>query len=100
MADLFEGYPSGVAWDEMMGDGESRSVRGPYQHVHRTMGALDADELRLRADALARSYLDQGITFDIGGEERPFPLDSVPRVVDGAEWDHLAPGVAQRVRAL
>ncbi|WP_156250320.1 circularly permuted type 2 ATP-grasp protein [Pseudactinotalea terrae] len=99
MADLFEGYPSGAAWDEMLG-GESRAVRTPYEHVHRTMGALDADELRLRADALARSYLDQGITFDIGGEERPFPLDSVPRVLDGAEWEHLAPGIAQRVRAL
>lgn len=102
MADLFEGYPSGVAWDEMMGGGQegARTVRAPYQHVHRTMGALDADELRLRADALARSYLNQGVTFDIGGEERPFPLDSVPRVLDGAEWDHLAPGIAQRVRAL
>ena len=101
MADLFEGYPSGVAWDEMMGASDSsRSVRAPYQHVHQTMGTLDADELRLRADALARGYLNQGVTFDIGGEERPFPLDSVPRVLDGAEWDHLAPGIAQRVRAL
>lgn len=102
MADLFEGYPRGAAWDEMMGpepDGAD-GIRAPYQHVHRTMGALDADELRLRADALARSYLNQGVTFDIGGEERPFPLDAVPRVLDGAEWDHLAPGIAQRVRAL
>src|SRR5690606_660760 len=102
MADLFEGYPRGAAWDEMMGpepDGAD-GIRAPYQHVHRTMGALDADELRLRADALARSYLNQGVTFDIGGEERPFPLDAVPRVLDSAEWDHLAPGIAQRVRAL
>ncbi|CAM3711543.1 circularly permuted type 2 ATP-grasp protein [Occultella aeris] len=97
MADLFEGYPAGVAWDEMI---ESGAVRAPYRHVHRTVGTLNADELRLRADALARSYLAQGVTFDVGGEERPFPLDSVPRVIDAAEWDLLAPGVAQRVRAL
>ncbi|MBK5250563.1 MAG: circularly permuted type 2 ATP-grasp protein, partial [Actinomycetales bacterium] len=98
MADLFDGYPQGVAWDEMIES--DHSVRAPYHHVHRIMGTLNADELRLRADALARSYLAQGVTFDVGGEERPFPLDSVPRVIDGAEWELLAPGIAQRVRAL
>ena len=40
------------------------------------------------------------MTFDFAGEERPFPLDVVPRVVAGDEWEHVAPGVAQRVRAL
>ncbi|WP_159620598.1 circularly permuted type 2 ATP-grasp protein [Ruania rhizosphaerae] len=98
MADLFDGYPEGVAWDEMIEPGHT--VRAPYQHVHRTMGRLNADELRVRADALARSYLAQGVTFDVGGEERPFPLDSVPRVIDADEWGVLAPGIAQRVRAL
>ncbi|UFU04946.1 circularly permuted type 2 ATP-grasp protein [Ruania halotolerans] len=98
MADLFEGYPEGVAWDEMVEPGHQ--VRGPYQHVHRTMGSLNAGELRVRADALARSYLAQGVTFDVGGEERPFPLDSVPRVIAAEEWDELAPGIAQRVRGL
>ncbi|UFU01755.1 circularly permuted type 2 ATP-grasp protein [Ruania suaedae] len=98
MADLFDGYPEGVAWDEMIEPGHA--VRAPYQHVHRTMGHLNADELRVRADALARSYLAQGVTFDVGGEERPFPLDSVPRVIDAQEWDVLAPGISQRVRAL
>lgn len=98
MADLFDGYPEGAAWDEMFEP--APQVRGPYRHVHDTMGALDAEELRRRADTLARSYLNQGVTFDVGGEERPFPLDAVPRVIDTDEWDHLAPGIAQRVRAL
>lgn len=98
MADLFDGYPDGTAWDEMFEDG--LQVRKPYRHVHDTVGALDAEELRRRADTLARSYLNQGVTFDVGGVERPFPLDAVPRVIDAAEWDHLAPGIAQRVRAL
>lgn len=98
MADLFEGYPEGAAWDEMIEPGHQ--IRGPYQHVHATMRALNADELRLRADALARSYLAQGVTFDVGGVERPFPLDSVPRVIDANEWDLLAPGIKQRVKVL
>ena len=106
MADLFEGYPAGTAWDEMTGRSAStaldddRGTRAAYAHVRETMSRLSPAEIRTRADALARSYLAQGVTFDIGGEERPFPLDPVPRVLDGAEWDTLAPGVAQRVKAL
>ena len=57
-------------------------------------------DLESRADALARSYLDQGVTFDVAGEERPFPLDVVPRVVAAHEWVCIEAGVAQRVRAL
>ena len=98
MADLFDDYPAGVAWDEMLDP-----VTGPraaYKHVHAALAQLSAGELRARADALARTYLTQGVTFDFAGEERPFPLDVVPRVLAGDEWEHVAPGVAQRVRAL
>jgi uncharacterized circularly permuted ATP-grasp superfamily protein len=34
------------------------------------------------------------------GEERPFPLDVVPRIFTAAEWTQVSDGVAQRVRAL
>src|SRR6476620_8931886 len=37
---------------------------------------------------------------DVGGEERPFPLDIVPRVIDDANWQKIDRGVRQRVRAL
>ncbi|MEE6295093.1 circularly permuted type 2 ATP-grasp protein [Georgenia wangjunii] len=98
MTGLFDTYPAGAAWDEMFGDGGA--VRDAYTGVHTTMNHLPAGELQARADALARTYLAQGITFDVGGEERPFPLDTVPRVIAADEWDVLAPGIAQRVRAL
>ncbi len=98
MADLFEGYPAARAWDEMLGrDG---TVRTAYRQVHTDLSRMTAGELRSRAEALATSYLTQGVTFDVAGEERPFPIDVVPRVVSAAEWDHVAPGVVQRVRAL
>lgn len=99
MADLFDDYPTGAAWDEMI-DPETGGSRAPYRHLHAALAQLSAGELRGRADTLARSYLAQGVTFDFAGEERPFPLDVVPRVVAGEEWEHVAPGVAQRVRAL
>ena len=78
MADLFEGYPAGRAWDEMLGAG---SVRPAYRRVHATLAGLSGGELRARAESLARSYLKQGVTFDFAGEERPFPIDVVPRVL-------------------
>src|SRR5207237_7439970 len=43
---------------------------------------------------------DRGVTFAMGGEERPFPLDLVPRVIMASEWDAVTRGVAQRVRTL
>src|SRR5689334_8278987 len=98
MADLFDDYPAGPAWDEMIGPGGD--PRPAYQRVHEAYAQLSAGELRGRADTLARSYMAQGVTFDFAGEERPFPLDVVPRVIAGSEWEQMAPGVAQRVRAL
>ncbi|GAA3807448.1 circularly permuted type 2 ATP-grasp protein [Cellulomonas soli] len=98
MADLFDDYPEGRAWDEMVD--QETGPRAAYRHVHGALAQLSAGELRARADTLARSYLAEGVTFDFAGEERPFPLDVVPRVLGGDEWEHVAPGVAQRVRAL
>jgi uncharacterized circularly permuted ATP-grasp superfamily protein len=98
MADLFDDYRLGAAWDEMLA-GLDRP-RPPYHAVHDTLRRLTGEELGLRADALARSYLDQGVTFDVHGEERPFPFDVVPRVIAAHEWTEVETGVAQRVRAL
>ncbi|WP_182111500.1 MULTISPECIES: circularly permuted type 2 ATP-grasp protein [unclassified Actinotalea] len=98
MADLFEGYPAGAAWDEVFDrDG---SVRAAYERVHEALVAMPAGELRSRAELMARAYLTQGVTFALAGEERPFPVDVAPRVLTAAEWETVAPGVAQRVRAL
>jgi len=105
MADLFEGYVStpsrrgsAVAFDEMFAP--DSEVRLPYRQIHAALAQLSTDELRGRTEALADSYLAQGVTFDFAGEERPFPLDAVPRVIDRQEWVDVEAGVAQRVRAL
>ena len=50
--------------------------------------------------ARARTAMDEaGVTFGSLGDER-FLLDPVPRVLSAAEWEPLAAGLAQRVRAL
>lgn len=91
-------YAPVQAWDEAM-DVEG-NVREPYQKVYSEIAGMSDADLHSRAEALASTYLAQGVTFDHAGEERPFPLDIVPRVIGSDEWDIISPGVAQRVRCL
>lgn len=98
MRQLFEDYQCRPATFDEMFDGQQ--VREEYAAVQRQIARLTPTELRNRADHLSSSYIDQGVTFDIGGEERPFPLDIVPRLIDGQTWARVEAGVAQRVRAL
>jgi uncharacterized circularly permuted ATP-grasp superfamily protein len=56
--------------------------------------------MRSRFDQLGRTFTDRGVTFALGGEERPFPLDLIPRIIAAVEWEDLAAGVRQRVHAL
>ena len=61
---------------------------------------MGQNELQTRVEALQSSYLDQGVTFDIGGEERAFPLDVLPRVIEMDQWTKVEAGVQQRVNTL
>jgi uncharacterized circularly permuted ATP-grasp superfamily protein len=98
MADIFDSYQLAGAWDEMF---EAPGLpRGPYQALVAALQPLDPTELRYRADQLARIFTDRGVTFDYAGEERPFPVDLIPRIIDAVEWDLIARGVRQRVLAL
>ncbi|MFF2050220.1 circularly permuted type 2 ATP-grasp protein [Leifsonia sp. NPDC058194] len=112
MGDLFGGYGAqatrrrrgrATPFDEMFGDArraQTSETRPAYRELFAALAAMTQDELRGRTDALASSYLAQGVTFDFAGEERPFPLDAVPRVIEQPEWAHIEAGVGQRVRAL
>src|SRR3984885_14122467 len=74
--------------------------RPPYRALLAALQPLDASELRYRADQMASAFTDRGVTFDYAGEERPFPLDLIPRIIDAVEWDLIALGGRQRVLAL
>ncbi len=98
MADVLSNYRAGAAFDEMM-DNEG-NVRPSYKAIHATLDRSSPAELKQIAESLASNYVQAGVTFDIGGVERPFPLDLVPRVIASPEWETIEAGVAQRVRAL
>ncbi len=99
---IFGGYDTSdsysAAFDEMF-DSQG-AVRGPYKGIYAELAPADASDLAARAEALARAFIDQGITFSLSGQERPFPLDLVPRVISAAEWSKLERGIIQRVTAL
>jgi uncharacterized circularly permuted ATP-grasp superfamily protein len=98
MGDVLANYRAGVAYDEMIDpDG---GVRPSYRAVHSSLTGSTAAELRHIAESLANNYTQAGVTFDVGGVERPFPLDLVPRVIAADEWATIETGVTQRVQAL
>lgn len=107
MGDLLDGYVNGMRglagparppWDEMFTAGGI--PRPPSAALYDCLQSLSAADFAARCSARDRAFLDQGITFSLSGEERPFPLDLVPRVISAAEWSAVEQGVAQRVRAL
>ncbi|MFD1715206.1 circularly permuted type 2 ATP-grasp protein [Amnibacterium flavum] len=114
MGDLFDDYsrraappkyePKRPPWDEMFSTAGAQvstsDTRESYREIYSALSKMTQEELRGRTDALASSYLAQGVTFDFAGEERPFPLDAVPRVIDQGEWTRVEAGIKQRVRAL
>ena len=98
MADVFDQYAMADAWDEMFErPGQPRTA---YRSLFGALQPLSVAELRSRADQLARVFTNRGVTFAYGGEERPFPLDLIPRIMGAVEWDLVGRAVRQRVRAL
>ena len=89
-------------WDEMMApDG---TVRGPWTRLVGKLEDLGKEELEGRIREARRIARDNGATFhaqkDAAGEDRPWPLDLVPAVIDGTEWTVIESALRQRARLL
>ncbi len=88
-------------FDEMT---EGAGTRAPYAGIARYLASAGEPLLqskRREAEVLFRRI---GITFAVYGEggdpERLIPFDIIPRILGRGEWDRLAKGLEQRVRAL
>ena len=70
------------------------------------LSRLTDRELSERAAAAELAIRTMGITFTVydrgepGGIDREWPFDIVPRLIRKREWDAIAQGLTQRVRAL
>ena len=100
---LFAGYETHPAfYDEMFA-----ATGVPRAHCQELCEALDAmprDAIAAMQAHAERSFLHQGITFAVYGEEgaqeRIIPIDFLPRLLDAADWDLVERGLTQRLEAL
>ena len=78
--------------------------RSHYQALFRTLLDLPAEQLKKSQQAADLSFLHQGITFTVYGNEqgteRVFPNDLLPRIIPGQEWQRIEQGLTQRITAL
>jgi uncharacterized circularly permuted ATP-grasp superfamily protein len=65
---------------------------------------LPQEEIQRRKQEADLSFLNQGITFTVYGQEegteRIFPYDLLPRIITGEEWARVERGLTQRITAL
>ena len=65
---------------------------------------MPPEEIAAIQERAERSFLHEGITFAVYGEEgaqeRIIPIDVLPRIIDAATWDFIERGLHQRIKAL
>lgn len=88
-------------FDEMLGsDG---TLRGSYAKYKEWFDSENIEDLKLKSDEAKEFFQRTGITFNLHGDddnERLIPFDVVPRIISKKEWDYLAKGIEQRVKAM
>jgi uncharacterized circularly permuted ATP-grasp superfamily protein len=93
--------PRPSAFDEMH---DGAMVRAPYAEIERWLQATGAEALAMKRAEAELLFRRIGITFAVYGEggdpERLIPFDIIPRILARAEWNRLAQGLTQRVKAL
>lgn len=92
---------------ESRGEEASAPVAGPVgappdRRVSAGLAARDRGWLQGREAARDTAVTERGLVFRVTGAENPspFPVDIVPRVLQGPTWAALRAGTAQRARAL
>jgi uncharacterized circularly permuted ATP-grasp superfamily protein len=89
---VFAYSPEPDCEDEAFGrDGEPRPL---YAKLLEELARRDLGELQERIEA---KVAGSGLTF---GEDRPIPIDPIPRLIGSGEWESLEAGLVQRARAL
>jgi len=92
---------SHTPYDEMHA---SDGVRAHYRAFADWLKKAPPERLQRKRDEADTLFHRVGITFAVYGEaagtERLIPFDIVPRIIPADEWQQLAAGLKQRVRAL
>ncbi|MFP4157484.1 MAG: circularly permuted type 2 ATP-grasp protein [Opitutales bacterium] len=99
---FFESYANDGFFDEMFD--EKGALRPHYRAIFERFKTLTTENFEQKRQAVDLSFLRQGITFTVYGEEegteKIFPFDLMPRIIPKSEWDFLERGLTQRIHAL
>lgn len=94
--------PKTKFYNEMLAN--DGSVRDAYADIDEWLKGLPEGHLANKSEEAELLFRRMGITFLVygrgGSNERLIPFDVIPRVFSAPEWDLLANGSIQRVRAL
>jgi uncharacterized circularly permuted ATP-grasp superfamily protein len=98
----WKNYSPNVGYDELITHGGE--VRGAAKQIGQFIGRLGIDRLRRRQRAAEADIRALGITFTVYDAEtnidREWPFDIIPRALPAREWEGIARGLEQRLRAL
>lgn len=100
---LFASYKKNpVLFDEIYGrEGEVTEV---YKKLFELYGGHSIPEYVKLNNKAKAAFFNQGITFQVYGDkesqEKIFPFDLFPRIINTKEWEVIEKGVIQRSRAL
>ena len=90
------------AYDEMFA--AERELHPHYSPLVEMLTGMPQEEIQRRKQEADLSFLNQGITFTVYGQEegteRIFPYDLLPRIITAAEWARVERGLTQRITAL
>ena len=100
---LFERYETDARFFDETFESAAQP-RAHYRMLIDDLCGMPREEVERLQDRVTRSFLHEGITFTVYGDEasieRAFPIDCVPRLLLAREWDHVERGLIQRVQAL
>ncbi|MBK8817354.1 MAG: circularly permuted type 2 ATP-grasp protein [Methylococcaceae bacterium] len=102
MASLWNEYAVSEAYDEMRCS--KNLARASADRLSNYLDSLDGNALDVRKTAAEMAIMEMGITFtvysDEGNIDRAWPFDIIPRIIENKEWQNVAVGLKQRLKAL
>ncbi|NAS13474.1 circularly permuted type 2 ATP-grasp protein [Poritiphilus flavus] len=100
---IFSSYQRNPLLHDEIFDQEGQ-VKAIYQKLFNLYGEHSIEDYIQLNNKAKSSFFNQGITFQVYGkketQEKIFPFDLFPRIIDSQEWETIESGVIQRSRAL
>ncbi len=98
----WKSYKSEGFYDELINN--RGNPRQPAKRLANYLAKLGSSELQQRRKLADATVQDMGVSFtvytDEGNIDRAWPFDIIPRIIPAKEWDQVAAGLKQRLRAL